>query len=65
MLQEKATVTQFEGYTIDLWTREFKKMSFDSSMVEIVPFKSEKGAALLRAMDAWLDDFWEAVNDAD
>jgi hypothetical protein len=37
-------------------------MSFDTSLVEIVPFNSEKGAALLRAMGAWIDDLWEAVD---
>ena len=61
MLRDKRAVVTFEGYTIDLWTRELKRLDIDSGIVEILPFNSTKGAALLRTMDAWMDDFWEAV----
>lgn len=61
MSPEISAETQFKGYTIDLWTREFKQVAIDSGIVEIVPFNSEKGTALLRAMGAWIDDLWEAA----
>ncbi len=61
MSPEISAEAQFKGYTIDLWTREFKQLAIDSGMVECVPFDSEKGTALLRATGAWIDDLWEAV----
>lgn len=62
MSPEISAEAQFKGYTIDLWTREFKQVAIDSGITECVPFNSEKGAALLRAMGAWIDDLWEAVD---
>lgn len=61
MSPEISAEAQFKGYTIDLWTREFKQIAIDSGIVEIVPFNSEKGTALLSAMGAWIDDLWEAA----